>query len=525
MKWILKITMLAFCVALALAFFSCSNGSDSSSTISTVSTGVENTGGGGTTVNPEPTPEPVYKVKISSNEHGTISATPATGVAGTEITLAAAAGEGYELTSYSVTDADGNEIAVTDGKFIMPESHVTVVSNFTAINYTIYCVEAENGNVTTNCTTATIGTSVTLTLKPDSGYRRKTIVVNGANNSNITVNGKGNERTFIMPAQNVTINATFVTIPPEPSGEYTELPLGTTDGTYGTSGSYVTFGLWPQSIADDDVVINENDNKTVGAFVFCKGDDGAWYVKTKIICTQGGNYSDESAIKYNEERWFKVEPVKWRVVTADYGGKKLLLAEKALQTGIPFYLEQEGTRSIGGTVVYPNNYKYSTIRAFLNGAYEAGDTQAATYADKGFLQTAFTQTEQEKILKVTIDNSVNTIINTGKCMITPGETYVCDNSDDKIFLLSESEITNDAYGFENNVYLNDNGRSRKPTDFAMANNCILYLPGQYTAWWLRSPSNGEPDNSRYIWYPSDTYHLRFVAEGQFGIVPALCVSN
>ena len=43
------------------------------------------------------------------------------------------------------------------------------------------------------------------------------------------------------------------------------------------------------------------------------------------------------------------------------------------------------------------HYKYSTIRAYLNGKYEAGDTQTDVYTNKGFLQTAFTSQAQSLI--------------------------------------------------------------------------------------------------------------------------------
>ena len=38
--------------------------------------------------------------------------------------------EGYELEAYSVKDAAGNAVAVTNGKFTMPASNVTVSATF-----------------------------------------------------------------------------------------------------------------------------------------------------------------------------------------------------------------------------------------------------------------------------------------------------------------------------------------------------------------------------------------------------------
>ena len=52
----------------------------------------------------------------------------------------------------------------------------------------------------------------------------------------------------------------------------------------------------------------------------------------------------------------------------------MLLAENILTGGIPYYVDRNertitgaGTKESEPATVYPNNYKYSTIRAWLNG--------------------------------------------------------------------------------------------------------------------------------------------------------------
>jgi len=42
-------------------------------------------------------------------------------------------------------------------------------------------------------------------------------------------------------------------------------------------------------------------------------------------------------------------------------------------------------RTINGETIYPVNYKYSKVRAFLNGKYESGDTQSLDYLDSVLL--------------------------------------------------------------------------------------------------------------------------------------------
>ena len=68
----------------------------------------------------------------------------------------------------------------------------------------------------------------------------------------------------------------------------------------------------------------------------------------------------------------------WRVLTEDYtvpgenekpqsSGKALLLAENILTGGICYYVGWNTRTITGAGTIYPNNYKYSTIRAWLNG--------------------------------------------------------------------------------------------------------------------------------------------------------------
>ena len=155
---------------------------------------------------------PVYNVNISVNPNGSVTATPATATAGTEITLSNTANAGYEFASYTVTSADGTAIAVTDGKFTMPAKNVTVKATFNAINYNINVGTAENGSVEASPTTATVGTSVTLEISPASGYKLDTLTVIDDGGASVTVKGTGNSRTFTMPAKNITVTATFAVL-------------------------------------------------------------------------------------------------------------------------------------------------------------------------------------------------------------------------------------------------------------------------------------------------------------------------
>ena len=72
--------------------------------------------------------------------------------------------------------------------------------------------KADNGSVTVNNgTTAKKGDTVTITVKPDAGYKIDKITVTDSKGNQITVTDKGNGKfSFTMPDSKVDVKATFV---------------------------------------------------------------------------------------------------------------------------------------------------------------------------------------------------------------------------------------------------------------------------------------------------------------------------
>ena len=151
----------------------------------------------------------------------------------------------------------------------------------------------------------------------------------------------------------------------------------------------------------------------------------------------------------------------WRILTENYNGtgNALIVCDTIVdlvpyqsnytRDGNYYYAtDEEGTILIDNTAtvgegvdlshqVYVNNYEYSEIRVYLN---------------NDFYNRAFTAEEQALIMTTTVDNSFESIF--GSYADESGYTaetfnYECRNTQDKVFLLSLSDVNNAKYGFKN----------------------------------------------------------------------------
>lgn len=341
-----------------------------------------------------------------------------------------------------------------------------------------------------------------------------------------------------------------------------ETPVDAKTGEAATADSkYVFFGVFPRTVLpnDSEVTIDEKDSVVMGKNTYCRGSDGEYYAKVTEEPYGDGffgdevyEYSDGSKVKSGNYRYFKVKPIKWKVLTSDYNGTKkaLLLAVDILVGNVPyyeaFYEDGDGDRTIDGKTVYPNNYMHSQIRAYLNGlAYQGESGENNFWKDRGFLQTAFTEAAQTKIAITEVDNSgESTTDAAGKEIKADGSNpdyptdYTCENTKDKIFLLSLKEITTWSYGFFDYCSRDDvdeyeydddyeydeadDAKIRFSTDYATAT--YAYQGDGYGGmWWLRTPSYDGSYNVCDI--IDDGFNDRFNCDDVIrGVVPALTIS-
>lgn len=146
-----------------------------------------------------------YTVSITAPENGSVSVNPDKYAKGAEVTLGVACDTGYELDKLTVKDASGSVVTVTNKKFVMPASDVTVTATFKKITYAVAVGKATNGKVTSDAATAKMGDTVTLTITPDTGYELDTLTVKDTSDKTVTVT----DNKFTMPASSVSVSATF----------------------------------------------------------------------------------------------------------------------------------------------------------------------------------------------------------------------------------------------------------------------------------------------------------------------------
>lgn len=299
----------------------------------------------------------------------------------------------------------------------------------------------------------------------------------------------------------------------------------------GTEYQLVKIGDFPQTIAASGITYSAS--KVYNGWYL--GSDGYFYeacVANPLIHNNSSRTcTDGKVLQTGSTYYFKVQPIEWRVLTADYNstGRKLILAEKILTANVPYYYSDsaESHNRAGANGLYGNNYKYSQIRAYLNGLnyYNDSNTAVSTYNNNGFLQKAFTTSAQNLIQVTTVDNSADSTTDTGN-NITKATSYACADTSDKIFLLSEQEATRSTYGFAAHDSSGEgNERIRVTTDYAKANYAAqATTSGSGGYWWLRSPCSDDSSEARYV---SDHGYASlddFVRYSYCGVCPALSIS-
>lgn len=214
------------------------------------------------------------------------------------------------------------------------------------------------------------------------------------------------------------------------------------------TGDMVEYGSYPQTKVTDPNLITALNGFTPEA------DNTVTYAGTKYLRVYFTNpiNTQQSANGYNKNTvyWFKIEPVQWRVLS-DTNGDLLLMAEKILDTKV------YNTPSASIT------WEYCTLRAWLSDS---------------FFSAVFSEGERARVL---------TSHNTNEDSAAFG-TEGGNDTDDRVFLLSQSEMTQTAYGFNSNNSASDTARQAQGSDYSKCQGLmVVAAQGNNSFWWLRSP--------------------------------------
>ena len=160
-------------------------------------------------------------------------------------------------------------------------------------------------------------------------------------------------------------------------------------------------------------------------------------------------------------------------------------------------------------------WEKSTIRSWLNGYGSSENTGDIDYIDSNFIVSAFTLSQRRAIKIANVVNEYN----------IKYDTVGGNDTKDKIFLLSESEVynTEDAqlYGFVKDSDIFDEGRMSKSSTYAKAMGAYSNTCSGNCLWWLRSPGSTIYDADDVSNYGSVSAHGSYVDTNYDVVRPAL----
>lgn len=249
-----------------------------------------------------------------------------------------------------------------------------------------------------------------------------------------------------------------------PKLEVAEAEIYEVDGV-----KYVDFGSYPQTHVNDAALILKLNKLTIvnsrgyyeyNGCEYAKITAKPYYWEYNKITTYF--YSDGAEVKKDSVDFFKVEPIKWRILEQKDGTVKVM--SSLIIDASCYYINQSYRKDENGNDIAPNNYKYSTIREFLNNK---------------FFTVAFTLPEKNAICTVEVENGASSGV------YSPNN-YLCENTFDKVFLLSEREANIGGV-----CYSHIRQRRIGRTDYAIANGAygsVNYGSDTvYGIWWWRTP--------------------------------------
>ena len=208
----------------------------------------------------------------------------------------------------------------------------------------------------------------------------------------------------------------------------------------------IEFGSYPQSEVTGEALTGEITGAEYDEYGDCVVGENK-YRRVEIKENEGENDTEENA----EYRYFKYEPVEWRVLNV-YDNKMTLLSDKAIDAQ---WYDNEQTL-----------WSNSKLRKWINGLqlFES-DYKYLKYPELSMIETMFN------------DNELSSL----------KDKFV--TSEDSISLISVNGAMLEKYGFIKYDKIDDRARQMCATDYAIANEASgeIHEDGEFYAdWWTQS---------------------------------------
>ena len=296
----------------------------------------------------------------------------------------------------------------------------------------------------------------------------------------------GNNYTFNMPLYSITITITISSL----------------QDVYFRENAKIYFGKYPQTEVKDMSLISELNmlagekptssntynwtdynyyvNGSISSYMFYQDIDvdsdgtydyrGVYFTQYRPYmhsCSSSINNTNQEDNGYSRNTiyWFSYEFIEWDILKEE-NNKALIIANLILDSQDYYPNEFNEIFNHNGGEGYANNYELSNIRKFLN---------------DNFYNIAFNELQKEIIEIIKVDNSTeSTSSNSNR--------YTCNDTNDKMFLLSYMDVKNKL----DIIYLFTQG-----SDYAKSQGLYVKSSNGNSYWWLRTPFESL-DN--YVYY-------------------------
>lgn len=299
-----------------------------------------------------------------------------------------------------------------------------------------------------------------------------------------------------IPTSSTSLAATVGTIEEVPSYTKYYEPFSLDadrDGKAETIWSTFTYGEYPQSqvtntkeLAELEAMSEDNWYPMENPYItYTKGADAEQtiaygyygndcYLRMKMTDTNCGSTTDRNGYYTWEDadtyHYFKFEPITWRILSVgDDGTNALAISDQVLDCQVFNYTSKN--MNFNGGSRNACDWKYSTLRSFMNSYDATCNAYKADYSEYGFKFLAFGDEELANIPANKISNKEGAYAN-----IYGSSTM------DQFFCLSYNQLKTTKFGFNS-----DEERTAYASDYAKQLGAFGHASTSF--WWTRSAGN------------------------------------